>query len=253
MVVTSELFIIALIFCLFWTMFIESFVVDDVICSWWRNLLLMTQFVVDDVICCWCCPPRFICYFIFSTPHVIPLTNKNGNGSKRLICARIFDVVVISDVKWLMNNVHGIRYITMLKPESTIPRQRFRSLSTTLPDVNGAKSSFKLPFNIFAYNPEEDDEQDVDIIKENKTYKENMWVVGLTLSEIIRILLCVVGGGGAAHFKKLINGGVKINGRRGLQISKQLSNHMKGCQNKRNKEKICNVTKTRYQTFWKCI
>ena len=28
-----------------------------------------------------------------------------------------------------------------------------------------------------------------------------------------------------------------------LQISKQLSNHMKGCQNKRNKEKICNVTK----------
>ena len=31
------------------------------------------------------------------------------------------------------------------------------------------------------------------------------------------------------------------------QISKQLSNDMKGCQNKRNKEEICNVTKT----IWK--
>ena len=49
-----------------------------------------------------------------------------------------------------------------------------------------------------------------------------------------------------------INRRVKINGGN-LQISKQLSNHMKGCQNKRNKEKICNVTKTRYQTFWKLI
>ena len=46
-----------------------------------------------------------------------------------------------------------------------------------------------------------------------------------------------------------INRGVKINGGGGggLQISKQLSNHTKGCQNKRNKEKICNVTKT----IWK--
>ena len=41
--------------------------------------------------------------------------------------------------------------------------------------------------------------------------------------------------------------GSELTGGGGLQISKQLSNHVKGCQNKRNKEKICDVTKTRYQ------